>query len=57
MVRVRRFCPIFRTHGHRSNDTNEVFSYGPATPTLIQYNKLRYRLLPTILFAGVARDE
>lgn len=42
------FCPIFRTHGHRSNDTNEVFSYGPQTPTLISYDKLRYRLLPYI---------
>jgi alpha-D-xyloside xylohydrolase len=42
------FCPIFRTHGHRSNDTNEVFSYGPQTPTLIAYDKLRYRLLPYI---------
>lgn len=42
------FCPIFRTHGHRANDTNEVFSYGPVTPILIQYDKLRYRLLPYI---------
>jgi alpha-D-xyloside xylohydrolase len=42
------FCPIFRTHGQRSNDTNEVFSYGPQTPTLIAYDKLRYRLLPYI---------
>ncbi len=42
------FCPIFRTHGHRSNDTNEIFSYGPQTPTLVQYDKLRYRLLPYI---------
>ncbi|HEY6444843.1 MAG TPA: TIM-barrel domain-containing protein [Acidobacteriaceae bacterium] len=42
------FCPIFRTHGHRSNDTNEIFSYGPQTPTLIQYDKLRYRMLPYI---------
>jgi alpha-D-xyloside xylohydrolase len=42
------FCPIFRTHGHRSNDTNEVFSYGLVTPTLIRYDKLRYRLLPYI---------
>ncbi len=42
------FCPIFRTHGHRSNDTNEVFSYGPVTPILIRYDKLRYRLLPYI---------
>lgn len=42
------FSPIFRTHGHRSNDTNEVFSYGQQTPTLISYDKLRYRLLPYI---------
>jgi alpha-D-xyloside xylohydrolase len=42
------FCPIFRTHGHRTNDTNEVFSYGPQTPTLIAYDKLRYRMLPYI---------
>ncbi len=42
------FCPIFRTHGHRVNDTNEVFSYGPVTPILIRYDKLRYRLLPYI---------
>ncbi len=42
------FCPIFRTHGHRSNNTNEVFSYGPRTPTLIAYDKLRSRLLPYI---------
>jgi alpha-D-xyloside xylohydrolase len=42
------FCPIFRTHGHRSNDTNELFSYGPQTATLVAYDKLRYRLLPYI---------
>ena len=42
------FCPILRTHGHRSNNTNELFSYGPQTPTLIAYDKLRYRLLPYI---------
>ena len=42
------FCPIFRTHGHRANEENELFSYGPATPTLISYDKLRYRLLPYI---------
>lgn len=40
------FCPIFRTHGHRSNDTNEIFSYGPQVPTLVAYDRLRYRLLP-----------
>lgn len=42
------FCPIFRTHGHRVNDTNEIFSYGPQVPTLIEYDKLRYRMLPYI---------
>lgn len=42
------FCPILRTHGHRVNDTNELFSYGSQTPTLIFYDKLRYRLLPYI---------
>ena len=42
------FCPIFRTHGHRVNDTNEIFSYGPQTPTLIAWDKLRYRMLPYI---------
>ncbi len=42
------FCPIFRTHGLRSNNRNELFSYGPVTPILISYDKLRYRLLPYI---------
>ncbi|MFZ0394719.1 MAG: TIM-barrel domain-containing protein [Terracidiphilus sp.] len=42
------FCPIMRTHGHRSNNTNEIFSYGPQVPTLIEYDKLRYRMLPYI---------
>jgi alpha-D-xyloside xylohydrolase len=42
------FCPIFRTHGHRVNDTNEIFAYGPQTATLIAWDKLRYRMLPYI---------
>ncbi|MGB9147004.1 MAG: TIM-barrel domain-containing protein [Acidobacteriaceae bacterium] len=42
------FCPIFRTHGHRANDTNEIFSYGPQVPTLIAWDKLRSRMLPYI---------
>lgn len=42
------FCPIMRTHGHRSNNTNEIFAYGPQVPTLIAYDKLRYRMLPYI---------
>ncbi len=52
------FCPILRTHGHRTNDTNELFSYGQQTPTLIAYDQLRYRLLPYIysLAWRVTRD-
>jgi alpha-D-xyloside xylohydrolase len=42
------FCPIFRTHGHRSNETNEIFSYGPQTPTLVDYDRLRSRMRPYI---------
>lgn len=42
------FSPIFRTHGHRANDTNEIFSYGRQIPTLIAWDKFRYRLLPYI---------
>jgi alpha-D-xyloside xylohydrolase len=42
------FCPIMRTHGHRSNNTNEIFSYGPQVPTLITYDKWRSRMLPYI---------
>lgn len=42
------FCPIFRTHGHRANDQNEIFSYGPVAPILVSYDRLRYRLLPYI---------
>jgi alpha-D-xyloside xylohydrolase len=42
------FCPIFRIHGHRDNDQNEIWSYGPAVPILVNFDKLRYRLLPYI---------
>ncbi len=53
------FCPILRTHGHRTNDTNELFSYGQQTRTLIAYDELRYRLLPYIysLAWRVTRDD
>jgi alpha-D-xyloside xylohydrolase len=40
------FCPIFRTHGHRPN--NEMWTYDKVEPILIQYDKLRYRLMPYI---------
>jgi len=40
------FCPIFRTHGHRPN--NEMWTYDKVEPILIEYDKLRYRLMPYI---------
>jgi alpha-D-xyloside xylohydrolase len=44
------FSPIFRVHGTRYNpDENELWSYGPeAGKILLQYDTLRYRLLPYI---------
>ena len=53
------FCPILRTHGHRVNDTNELFSYGSRTPMIIRYDRLRYRLLPYVysLAWRVTRDD
>jgi alpha-D-xyloside xylohydrolase len=40
------FCPIFRTHGHRPQ--NEIWAYDKVEPILINYDKLRYRLMPYI---------
>lgn len=40
------FCPIFRTHGHRRH--NEPWTYDQVEPILVQYDKLRYRLMPYI---------
>lgn len=40
------FCPIFRTHGHRPH--NEMWSYDKVEPILVEYDKLRYRLMPYI---------
>jgi len=43
------FCPIFRLHGTRAPDTNELWSYGPEAQTILtSYDRLRYRLLPYI---------
>ena len=43
------FCPIFRTHGTRDPDTNELWSYGTdAQSILVNYDRLRYRLMPYI---------
>ena len=40
------FCPIFRTHGHRPQ--NEIWSFNKVEPILIDYDKIRYRLMPYI---------
>ena len=40
------FCPIFRTHGHRPE--NEIWSYDKVEPILVNFDKLRYRLMPYI---------
>lgn len=43
------FCPIFRVHGSRTNNENELWSYGTkAQKILTLYDRLRYRLLPYI---------
>jgi alpha-D-xyloside xylohydrolase len=43
------FCPIFRVHGTRSTDQNEIWTYGPeAQAILTKFDRLRYRLLPYI---------
>jgi len=40
------FCPIFRTHGHRPH--NELWSFDKVEPILVNYDRLRYRLMPYI---------
>jgi alpha-D-xyloside xylohydrolase len=43
------FCPIFRVHGTRSTNQNEIWSYGPEAQTILtKFDRLRYRLLPYI---------
>jgi alpha-D-xyloside xylohydrolase len=43
------FCPIFRLHGTRTTNTNELWSYGEqAQQILTDYDRLRYRLMPYI---------
>ena len=43
------FCPIFRAHGTRTTNQNEIWSYGPdAEKILTEYDRLRYRLMPYI---------
>ena len=43
------FCPIFRVHGTRAGDQNELWSYGPeAQKILTAFDRLRYELMPYI---------
>jgi alpha-D-xyloside xylohydrolase len=43
------FSPIFRAHGTRTTNQNEIWSYGPeAQRILTAYDQLRYRLMPYI---------
>jgi len=43
------FNPIFRVHGTRAKNQNELWSYGPdAQNILVSFTRLRYRLLPYI---------
>lgn len=43
------FCPIFRVHGTRATNQNELWSYGYEAQTILtRYDNLRYRLMPYI---------
>jgi alpha-D-xyloside xylohydrolase len=43
------FCPIFRLHGTRTTNQNELWSYGAQAQTILtSYDRLRYRLMPYI---------
>ncbi len=43
------FCPIFRVHGTRVPNENELWSYGKdAQDILVRFDRLRYRLMPYI---------
>jgi alpha-D-xyloside xylohydrolase len=41
------FCPIFRVHGTRTTNENELWSYGAEAQTILTaFDRLRYRLMP-----------
>ena len=46
MFQFGAFCPIFRSHG--SDTPREMWEMGEFEPTLVKYDRLRYRLLPYI---------
>ena len=43
------FCPIFRVHGTRTTNQNELWSYGADAQKILDgFDQLRYRLMPYI---------
>ena len=47
------FSPVFRAHGTRKTNQNEIWSYGAdAQKILTKYDALRYRLMPYIYSLG-----
>ena len=43
------FCPVFRVHGTRTTNQNELWSYGAdAQKILTSFDRLRYELMPYI---------
>ncbi len=52
------FCPIFRAHGTRTTNQNEIWSYGTDAQTILtSYDRLRYRLMPYIYSMGWMTTE
>ena len=44
MFQFGAFCPVFRAHG--SETPREIWEFGEFEPVLVQFDQLRYRLLP-----------
>lgn len=43
------FCPVFRVHGTRTNNQNELWAYGESAQSILSlYDRLRYRMIPYI---------
>ena len=43
------FCPVFRVHGTRTNNQNELWAYGESAQSILAlYDRLRYRMIPYI---------
>ena len=46
MFQFATFCPIFRSHG--SDAPREMWEFGEFKPVLVDFDKLRYKLIPYI---------